>query len=198
MKKAIIIGATGFGGLGLIDLLVKHPEIQIADLAAVDYGKKISEMYPHLTGICDLEVKSPDSINTEDIDIVFLSTPDQVGMKLVKRFYEKKIPVIDFSGDFRFNSVDDYKAYALNKGMDAAHSSPDLLKESVYGLPEKNFSIISNAPIIGNPGCFAMAMILALLPAVENGLLTGGTIVCDGKTGVSGAGINPGKPTLIL
>lgn len=193
MKNAVIIGATGFGGLGLIDLLVKHPEIHIDQIAAIDHGKKISEMYPHLVGICDLEVKSPGSIDTDNIDIVFLATPDQVGMKLVRRFYEEKIPVIDFSGDFRFNSREDYEIYALNKGMSAVHLSPDLLKESVYGLPEKNFDMISKAPIIGNPGCFAMSMILALLPAAENGLLTGETIICDGKTGVSGAGINPGK-----
>lgn len=193
MKKAVIIGATGFGGLGLIDLLVKHPEILITELSAIDYGKKISEMYPHLKGICDLEVKSPDMISMDDKDIVFLSTPDQVGMRLIKKFYDRNIPVIDFSGDFRFKTIEDYKTYAVNKGMSPVHMSADLLKESVYGLPEKNYDSISTAPIIGNPGCFAMAMILALLPAAENGFIEGGTIICDGKTGVSGAGINPGK-----
>jgi len=150
-------------------------------------------MYPHLRDICDLEVKSTDSINIDGIDIVFLATPDQVGMNLIRKFYDKNIPVIDFSGDFRFHSLNDYKTYTLNKNMSEVHSSPDLLKEAVYGLPEKNFEIIKNAPIIGNPGCFAMAMILALLPAVENDLLKNNSIVCDGKTGVSGAGINPGK-----
>jgi len=193
MKNAIIIGATGFGGLGLIDILSKHPEIKITELAAMDHGKKISEMYPHLRGICDLEVKSPDDINIDDADIVFLATPDQVGMNIVRKFYDKKIPVIDFSGDFRFHSLDDYKTYALNKGMSDVHASPELLIESVYGLPEKNYDKIRNAPIIGNPGCFAMAMILALLPASEKGLLKNSTLICDGKTGVSGAGINPGR-----
>lgn len=193
MKNALIIGATGFGGLGLIDILSKHPEIKISELAAIDHGKKISGMYPHLGGICDLDVKSPDKINIDNIDIVFLATPDQVGMNLAGKFYDNKIPVIDFSGDFRFHSLEDYSTYALNKGMSDNHSSPHLLKESVYGLPEKNFDKVLSAPIIGNPGCFAMAMILALLPAVENGLIKNSTIVCDGKTGVSGAGINPGR-----
>ncbi|MCL1833503.1 MAG: N-acetyl-gamma-glutamyl-phosphate reductase [Leptospirales bacterium] len=193
MKKALIIGATGFGGLGLIDILAKHPEIEIAEISAIDYGKKISNMYPHLCGICDLEVKSPDNIEIDAADIVFLATPDQVGMKLVKKFYDKKIPVIDFSGDFRFQNLSDYKKYAGNKNMDENHSSPELLSESVYGLPEVNFDKISAAPIIGNPGCFAMAMILGLIPAIKNSLIKNGTIICDGKTGVSGAGINPGK-----
>jgi len=193
MKNAVIIGATGFGGLGLIDILSKHPDIRVTELAAIDHGNKISEMYPHLRGICDLPVKSSENINADAADIVFLATPDQVGMNLVRKFYDKKIPVIDFSGDFRFHSVEDYRTYALNKGMSDTHSSPDLLKESVYGLPEKNFEKIQTAPIIGNPGCFAMAMILALLPAAENGLIKNSTLICDGKTGVSGAGINPGK-----
>jgi N-acetyl-gamma-glutamyl-phosphate reductase len=193
MKNAVIIGATGFGGLGLIDILSKHPDIQVTELAAIDHGKKISDMYPHLCGICDLPVKPSENINADAADIVFLATPDQVGMNLARKFYDKKIPVIDFSGDFRFHSVEDYKTYALNKGMSDTHTSPDLLKESVYGLPEKNFEIIKTAPVIGNPGCFAMAMILALLPAAENGLIKNNTVICDGKTGVSGAGINPGK-----
>ena len=193
MKKALIIGATGFGGLGLIDILAKHPEIEIVEISAIDYGKKISNMYPHLCGICDLEVKSPDNIEADGADIVFLATPDQVGMNLARKFYDKKIPIIDFSGDFRFRNLDDYKKYAINKNMDENHSSPDLLSEAVYGLPEVNFDKISTAPIIGNPGCFAMAMILGLIPAVKNKLIKNGTIICDGKTGVSGAGINPGK-----
>ncbi|MCL2155845.1 MAG: hypothetical protein FWH53_09300, partial [Leptospirales bacterium] len=193
MKKAIVIGATGFGGLGLIDILVKHPEIEIVEISAIDYGRKISDIYPHLHGVCDLEVKSPDNINIDGTDIVFLATPDQVGMKLAKKIYDKKIPIIDFSGDFRFQNIEDYKKYARNKNMDETHSCPELLSESVYGLPEVNYNKISTAQIIGNPGCFAMAMILGLLPVIKNNLIKNNTIICDGKTGVSGAGINPGK-----
>lgn len=193
MKNAIIVGATGFGGLGLIDILSKHPRINIRQLTALDYGKKISEMYPHLTGVCDLEVLPPDTAAPDDTDIVFLSTPDQAGMKIINGFYDRGIPVIDFSGDFRFNSPEDYAVYAKNKGMDTAHSAPGILKEAVYGLPEVNREQIKKAPVIGNPGCFAITMILSLLPAVESGLIESGTIFCDGKTGVSGAGINPGR-----
>src|SRR5208337_2548462 len=124
MKQAAIIGATGFGGLGLIDILSKHPDIKITQLASLDSGKRISDIYPHLRGICELEVKNPDQINTESIDIIFLSTPDQVGMKIINKFVSKQIPVIDFSGDFRFNSIEDYEVYAQNKGMIKDHFSP--------------------------------------------------------------------------
>jgi len=193
MKRAAIIGATGFGGLGLIDLLSRHPWIRAASLYALDHGSAISAMFPHLKGICDLEVMPPERINHADTDIVFLSTPDQTGMKMARQFYENGIPVIDFSGDFRFHSMEDYRVYAENRGMSASHDSPDLLASSVYGLPEKYNEQIAGAAIIGNPGCFAMSMILGLLPAVEKGALKPGVIICDGKTGVSGAGINPGK-----
>lgn len=193
MKKAAIIGATGFGGLGLIDLLTDHPHISIKTLSALDHGEKISNMYPHLKGICDLTVMHPDEPDLEDIDIAFFATPDQVGMNIIKKYYEKKIPVIDFSGDFRFSSIEDYSVYASNKNMSIIHKAPELLKQSVYGLPEKFRDKIKNAPVIGNPGCFAIAMILALLPLSESGEISSETIICDGKTGVSGAGINPGK-----
>lgn len=193
MKNAVIVGATGFGGLGLIDILSKHPGIRIKQLTALDHGKKISEMYPHLTGICELDVCSPDRLDLDGIDIAFLATPDQAGMKIIKQFYDRKIPVIDFSGDFRFSSLDDYAVYAGNKGMDTSHSAPEILQKAVYGLPEKNRDKIKTASVIGNPGCFAITMILSLLPTAEKGLIESDTIFCDGKTGVSGAGINPGR-----
>ncbi len=193
MKNAIIVGATGFGGIGLIHILNSHPELKVKQVTALDHGKKISDIHPHLKGICDLPVEHPDEVIYEDTDIVFLATPDRVGMNIVSEFYKRNIPVIDFSGDFRFNSQDDYTVYAANKGMETIHSCPEILTQAVYGLPEKNYSLIEKANIIGNPGCFAISMILGLLPAAESGLLLSDTIVCDGKTGVSGAGINPGQ-----
>ncbi len=194
MKKALIVGATGFGGLGLIEILLRHKGFQIAQLVArKDVGKKISEVFPHLEGFCDLPVQSPEEINYNDIDIAFFSTPDKAGMYMIHTFYEKNIPVIDFSGDFRFTTIDDYTIYAKNKGMNTEHTSPDVLAHTVYGLPEKYSEKIKKAKIVGNPGCFAIAMILGLLPAVEEGIIDSETIICDGKTGVSGAGKNPGE-----
>lgn len=193
MKNAAIIGATGFGGLGLIDLLTSHPGIEIKTLSALDHGSRISGLYPHLKGICDLEVKHPDEADIDGIDIAFFATPDQVGMNIIQKYYEKKIPVIDFSGDFRFSKLDDYAVYASNKGMATEHMAEGILKDAVYGLPELYRDRIKNAPVIGNPGCFAIAMILALLPLSSAGEIVDETIICDGKTGVSGAGINPGK-----
>jgi len=194
MKKAIIIGATGYGGLGLIEILLKHPAIEIKQLIARrDACAPISNVFPHLKGFCDITVERPENIDFSDVDIVFFSTPDRVGMTIINDFFDKKIPVVDFSGDFRFNNVEEYSTYARFKGMDEEHLSPHVLEYSVYGLPEIYKERIKNARIIGNPGCFAISMILGLLPAVEMGIIDSDTIICDGKTGVSGAGKNPGE-----
>ncbi len=197
MKNALIVGATGFGGLGLIEILLKHPEFNIKQLIArKDSGKRLSDIFPHMKGYCDMPVDSPHEIDFNDIDIAFFSTPDRVGMTQIKDLYDRKIPVIDYSGDFRFHNISDYAVYARNKGMDEEHHSPEVLENSVYGLPELYRDEISRGKVVGNPGCFAICMILGLLPAVENGLIKSGSIICDGKTGVSGAGKNSGEANL--
>ena len=194
MKNVTIVGATGFGGLGLIEILLRHPEFKIKQLTArKDVGKTVNEVFPHLTGYCELTVESPDAIDYSGIDIAFFSTPDRAGMTLIGEFFKRGIPVIDFSGDFRFNDAETYSAYARFKGMEDKHLSPDILAHAVYGLPEINADKIKTAKVVGNPGCFAVSIMLGLLPAVEMGLADSLTIYCDGKTGVSGAGKNPGE-----
>jgi len=197
MKNVTIVGATGFGGIGLIEILLKHPKFKIKQLIArKDIGLSISTIFPHLSGYCDIIVDRFEKIDFTNLDLVFFSTPDKAGMTIIKDFREKQIPVIDFSGDFRFNSVSDYEIYAKNKGMDTVHHSSELLHESVYGLAEKNRDKIKNAQIVGNPGCFAISTILASLPVASNNLIEGSTIICDGKTGVSGAGRSSGESNL--
>ena len=142
--------------------------------------------------------RSPSSEEIDyDTDIAFFSTPDRAGMTMISDFIKKGIPVIDFSGDFRFSNTDDYSVYAKNKGMDDTHCAPDVMADAVYGLPEKYADKIAAARVVGNPGCFAICMILGLLPAVEAGLISAETsIICDGKSGVSGAGKSSGEANL--
>ncbi|MBN2041987.1 MAG: N-acetyl-gamma-glutamyl-phosphate reductase [Spirochaetes bacterium] len=194
MKNVTIIGATGFGGLGLIEILLRHPGFKIKQLVArKDVGMKINEVFPHLTGFCEAVVEDPENIDYSGIDLAFFSTPDRAGMTLIKQFLDKDIPVIDFSGDFRFNDAEVYSGYARFKNMKDEHLCPDVLQHAVYGLPELNAEKIKTAKIVGNPGCFAISLILGLLPAVEKGIIKTDGIICDGKTGVSGAGKNPGE-----
>jgi len=197
MKNALIIGATGFGGLGLIEILLRHKGFNIKQLIARrDTGKPISEIFPHLKGFCDNIIQTPEDIDYNDIDIVFYATPDRTCMETASNFLNKKIPVIDFSGDFRFNTVKDYKNYAEKRGVETNHLSPDLLDRAVYGVPELYFDRIKNAGLVGNPGCFAVSMILGLMPAIQSEMILSDTIICDSKTGVSGAGKYSGESNL--
>jgi N-acetyl-gamma-glutamyl-phosphate reductase len=193
-KKVTIVGATGYGGLGLIEILLRHPSIEIVQLTAKkEVNVPISKIFPHLKGLFDMEVQDYESIDPQISDLAFFSTPDRVGMELIHDFHKYGVPVIDFSGDFRFRDIKDWREYAKRKGQKDEHLAEGLLNLTVYGLPEMNRHLIKNADIIGNPGCFAVSMILGLMPAISRRVIKGEGIVCDGKTGVSGAGKNPGS-----
>lgn len=191
--KVCIIGAGGYGGCGAIELLTDHPGAEIAALIdKQDVGKAISDLYPHLKGFCDIPIIDPDDPDCPDnFDVVFYATPDGVGQKGAKKWIEKGIRVVDYSGDFRFDDPVVYKNYAERIGKTWEHASSELLSESVYGLPELHRKKIKGTNIVGNPGCFAVSCILGLAPAISESLIDKNSIICDAKTGVSGAGKNP-------
>ena len=194
MIRAKIIGATGYGGLGIIELLLQHPEAEIVCLAAqASVGRPISDVYPHLDGHCDLQVIDADGADAA-ADVVFMATPDRVGMARAPQEIAAGAKVIDYSGDFRFGSVDVYAEYARRIGLETVHIAPELLEGSVYGLAELHRNEIGTATsVVGNPGCFAVGCILGLAPAAKHGMAALDSWICDCKTGVSGAGKNP-KP----
>jgi len=192
MIRAKIIGAGGYGGVGITELLTRHPDAAIGALVDVEnVGTPISDLYPHLKGFCDLPIQSPDQVEGA-FDVVFMSTPDRVGMKLAGAELSAGTKVIDYSGDFRFNTAGAYAAYAGRIGLDPEHASPELLPQSVYGLAELHRSGINpSQSLVGNPGCFAVSCILGLSPAMKAHLIRPDSIICDCKTGVSGAGKKP-------
>ncbi len=194
MIKAKIIGAGGYGGVGITELLTSHPEAEICAMVDVEnVGSKISDIYPHLEGFCDITVVAPDSDTAQAAsDVTFMATPDGVGMKLARAELDKGAKVIDYSGDFRFNNTEDYAEYARRIGINPQHADPELLTESVYGVPELHRGDINTERrIVGNPGCFAVSCLIGLSPAVSNAIVAPGSIICDCKTGVSGAGKKP-------
>jgi len=192
MIKAKIVGAGGYGGVGITELLLKHPEAEIGCLVSLsDTGRKMSDVFPHLRGFCDDIIVSPDDPKTkEHYDVVFFSTPDGVGMQTAEEEIARGAKVIDYSGDFRFGSVERYAEYANFIGLNPVHKAPSLLNETVYGLAELH-DITESQTIVGNPGCFAVSCILGLAPAVAAGVIDPKSIICDCKTGVSGAGKKP-------
>jgi len=124
----------------------------------------------------------------EPADVVFFATPDKVGMSAARAELAKGAKVIDYSGDFRFTTVEAYADYATRIGKEPTHTSPDLLGRNAYGLSELHRDEIRKAAIVGNPGCFACSCILGLAPAARAQLVEPYSIICDCKTGVSGAG----------
>ncbi len=193
--RAQLIGATGYGGLGILELLLQHPDFEVAQLVARDdAGKPIAEIYPHLTGRTDLVVDAPDSVGVgEDCNVVIFATPDRVSQQYAADLAARGVKFIDYSGDFRFTSTDDYARYADRHPSisDSTHGAADLLGKNAYGVSELNGEAVANASIVGNPGCFAIGIILGLAPLFADGLVEAGTVQVDGLTGSSGAGKKP-------
>jgi len=194
MVRVKLIGAGGYGGIGLVELLHRHPEAELAALVDVQgAGSGLSEMWPYLEGYCDRVIVAPDSNEARDVeaDVTFFATPDGIAQAGAEAEIATGRKVIDYSGDFRFNSTDLYSEYARRIDRDPQHRAVELLKESVYGLTELHRGAVEQARVVGNPGCFAMSCICGLAPAVKNALVELEGLICDCKTGVSGAGKKP-------
>jgi len=194
MVRVKLIGAGGYGGIGLVELLQRHPETELAALVDVQgAGQRLSDLWPYLQGYCDQTILTPDSdeARAAEADVAVFATPDGVGQAGAPAEVKAGRKVIDYSGDFRFNSTALYEEYAKRIGRDPEHRSPHLLERSVYGLTELHRGAIAKARVVGNPGCFALSCICGLAPAVQHGLVELEGLVCDCKTGVSGAGKKP-------
>lgn len=191
MIRVKVVGAGGYGGVGIVELLLRHPEMKLVTVvAATETGMPMSALYPHLQGFCDLPILKPDDpAAREPAEAVFFATPDGVGMAQARAELARGARVVDYSGDFRFNTLDDYAEYARRLGRSPVHQAPDLLPETVYGLPElRRTDYRDGQRLVGNPGCFAVSCLLGLAPAVHRGLVDLNSLICDCKTGVSGAG----------
>ncbi|MFA4815080.1 MAG: N-acetyl-gamma-glutamyl-phosphate reductase [Candidatus Gracilibacteria bacterium] len=163
MNKKItvsIIGATGYTGLELIRILNAHPYFEVKYLSSGSTaGKKISEVWPHLKGICDLELTNMDPKKiAEDSDCVFLALPNLESQKIAGELIGLS-KIIDLSPDFRVKNIPLYEQYHHTK-----HLFPQCVKEFTYGVPELNKKEIIGASHIANPGCFAISVELALAP----------------------------------
>lgn len=195
MNKAQIVGATGYGGLGMTELLLRHPQFTVTSLLAKqDVGKRISDVYPHLRGFCDMTVDDANADTVgQDADIVIFATPDGVAQSYAPALLDAGVKVLDYSGDFRFDHADQYAEYARrHPGVGGKpHQCPELLPQSVFGIPELHRERLRGARLVGNPGCFAVSMILGLAPAAKARIIRPDGIIADGKTGISGAGKKP-------
>ncbi len=190
MLKIGIVGATGYTGEELVKIIARHSKASITSLSAIiDKPTKISDIFPSLTGKCDVVCKELDVDEvSKSCDLIFLALPHRVSMKYVPQFLKNGKKVIDLSADYRLS------AGIYEKWYDAQQTDSNNLKEAVYGLPEIDRDKINKAQLIANPGCYPTSIILGCLPIVKQGIAKVDTIIVDSKTGVTGAGRKAALP----
>jgi N-acetyl-gamma-glutamyl-phosphate reductase len=181
-----IVGGTGYTGVELLRLLLRHPDVQVSVLTSrTEAGKRVDDMFPSLRGHTDLQFSDLDMNVLKHCDVVFFATPHGVAMKHAAELVAANTKVIDLAADFRLQNLQQFeKWYGLE------HSCPDILTESVYGLTELNREKIKQAKVVGNPGCYPTTVQLGLAPLFKSGqeLVKPASIIIDAKSGVSGAG----------
>lgn len=184
VKRIGIVGGTGYTGVELLRMLAGHPDVEIHCLTSrSEAGNAVATLYPWLDRYHDLVFQAPDLDALAQCDLVFYATPNQIAMNEAARLLERGVKVIDLAADFRFH---DQALWEQTYG--GTHGAPDLLPEAVYGLPECYRDAIQSARLVGNPGCYPTASMLAVLPLVEAQAVSLEHIILDGKSGASGAG----------
>ena len=182
--KVSIVGASGYGGGELARLLAGHPEVDLVHLTAESKaGEAMAALYPNLrsftdriTTVLDVEQVARDS------DVVFIALPNGRAMALAPSIVPRA-RVVDLGADFRFRDPATYEQW-----YKTPHASAGLLDDSAYGLTEFHRTEIRQAKIVGNPGCYPTAALLAVIPLLQSGKVGARGIVLDAKSGVSGAG----------
>ena len=192
MIKVGIVGGTGYTGVELLRLLAQHPQAQVTAITSrKEAGMPVAEMYPSLRGHVKLAFTTPEDARLSDCDVVFFATPHGVAMAQAPALVQAGVKVIDLAADFRLRDVAEFERWY---GM--PHTCPDLLAESVYGLPELNRDAIAKARVIGNPGCYPTSVQLGFAPLLRAGLVEPGHLIANCASGVSGAGRKAEIPAL--
>ena len=182
-----VIGATGYTGLDLVLMLSKHPKVNLINLCATkNLGKKINFFDRRIKKNLP-KITSVKNIKWKNIDLVFLSMPNGEAQKLIKKLFFKNINLkfIDLSADFR---ISDKRIFEKNYKI--KHKAANLIKRSLYSIPELSNKNISQYRIISNPGCYPTSIQIPLIPLIKKKLINTKNITIDSKSGYSGAGKN--------
>ncbi|NJM70644.1 MAG: N-acetyl-gamma-glutamyl-phosphate reductase [Scytonema sp. RU_4_4] len=189
-----IVGASGYGGVQLVRLLMDHPEVELVYLGGESSaGKPFADLYPHLAHIVNqpIEAVEPQTI-AHRCEVVFLSLPNGLAYKIAPQLLDKGCKVLDLSADYRFSNLTTYTNWYGAQRTDLATAAT-----AVYGLPELYRDRIAEAQLIGCPGCYPTASLLALSPLLKQGLIVPETAIIDAKSGTSGGGRQP-KVNMLL
>ncbi len=188
--NAGIVGATGYTGYELLQLLHRHPYVRLAWATSESAaGQKISDLYPSPH---DIPLVRLADAPLAKADVAFVCLPHGAAMDIVAALWEAGLAVVDLSADFRLPSAEQYQQW-----YGQPHRQTALLQEAVYGLCEVNRAAIAGARLVANPGCYPTSVNLGLWPLARAGVL-GNKIIIDAKSGVSGAGRKPRLNTLFV
>jgi N-acetyl-gamma-glutamyl-phosphate reductase len=180
MTRVAIVGATGYAGMELTAILSRHKDVQLVGLFSSVNGARgpVTPAMPDLIA----EPFTMEALLAGDPEVVFLATPNEVSAELAPKLLDGGRKVIDLSGAFRLEDADLYPSWY---GFE--HERPALLREAVYGLTELCNGELKSARLVANPGCYPTSILLALRPltfAIDREQ----PVICDSKSGVSGAG----------
>jgi len=193
--RAIVAGATGYSGRDLIRLLLNHPRIDLIGAFASRSAETtpLAAIHPQLMGLTRLDCQPFDeaAISKLSPDLVFLATPNEFSHEITPALLETGATVVDISGAFRLRDAELYpKFYGFE------HTRPDLLQKAVYGLTEFAREELRGAKLVANPGCYPTSILVPMVPLLRAGLVEDNQpIICDSKSGVTGAGKTPTATT---
>lgn len=181
--NASIIGANGYTGLELINILSNHKSVSLKYLVSrSNEGKKVRSIYPSLKTDKIFTNPQPEKIAAES-DIVFLALPHGESATFAGKYYDLGVKVVDLSADFRYNNINIYQ-----QTYNIKHPRTELNSKAIYGLCEIYRQQIKNASLVANPGCYTTCSIMPLYPLLKNKIISPKNIIIDAKSGISGAG----------
>ncbi len=183
MIRAGVAGATGYTGFELIQILRRHPQVQLAWLTSESSaGGRLRDVFacPFDDELLPLGQALNERLG--EVDVVFLCLPHAAAMNAAAQVLAAGVRVIDLSADFRLQDALTYQRWYGH-----THTQAHLLSEAIYGIPELTRAQVRTARLVANPGCYPTSVILALAPLARAGLLRG-RVIADSKSGVSGAG----------
>ncbi|MFZ1074246.1 MAG: N-acetyl-gamma-glutamyl-phosphate reductase [Verrucomicrobiia bacterium] len=187
-KKVAVIGASGYSGEELVRLLLNHPHVElVAVTSRQNAGQTLAQVFPKFASHPKskaLRFSEPKAdLLAKQADAVFLALPHGVAAEYAVPLLDAGCLVIDLSADFRLKSAEIYREFYAHD-----HPAPDLLKKSVYGLPEIYREQIKKALLVASPGCYPTSILLPVVPLLKAGLIKPAGIIADSLSGVSGAG----------
>jgi N-acetyl-gamma-glutamyl-phosphate reductase len=197
--KTAVLGATGYSGLELTRILLRHPRVEKPVLLRrpSDNGSlDLADVFPALSGNggYPLHSMSWPALKQQGVELLFLATPHEASRSLVPEAIAQGLRVVDLSGAWRLKLEQHRAAYRFHDSDSA--TARELTEKAVYGLPELNGDRVAEAALVANPGCYATSVILALAPLLKAGLVERSRgIISDSKSGVSGAGKEPTSKT---